>query len=170
MQLQLAIRSLRETCALHHTALNTEKPYTHWLICYAAFLKHPKSQPPVTAEEKIEAFLTSLALNGVSVSTQNQAFNALLYFYRYALKQQLGNVNALRATRPPGLRHCPDRDEVLQLLANVADIYNYPTRLIVHLLYACGLRVCEPLNLREPLGGQNKLSPLLRGAAPGALG
>jgi integrase len=24
----------------------------------------------------------------------------------------------------------------------------YPTRLIVHLLYGCGLRVCEPLNLR----------------------
>jgi integrase len=32
-------------------------------------------------------------------------------------------------------------------LANVADIYSYPTRLIVHLIYACGLRVCEPLNL-----------------------
>lgn len=35
-----------------------------------------------------------------------------------------------------------------QLLANVADLYCYPTRLIVHLIYACGLRVCEPLNLR----------------------
>jgi integrase len=30
----------------------------------------------------------------------------------------------------------------------VADIHHYPTRLIVHLIYACGLRVCEPLNLR----------------------
>jgi len=34
------------------------------------------------------------------------------------------------------------------LLAQVGDIYAYPTRLLVHLLYACGLRVCEPLNLR----------------------
>lgn len=37
---------------------------------------------------------------------------------------------------------------MLQLLASVSDIYSYPTRLIVHLLYACGLRVSEPLNLR----------------------
>jgi hypothetical protein len=37
---------------------------------------------------------------------------------------------------------------VQRLLAAVSDVYRYPTRLIVHLLYACGLRVCEPLNLR----------------------
>ena len=28
------------------------------------------------------------------------------------------------------------------------DIYDYPTRLIAHLLYGCGLRVSEPLDLR----------------------
>jgi integrase len=39
-------------------------------------------------------------------------------------------------------------DEVRQLLASVADVHGYPTRLIVHLLYACGLRVTEPLNFR----------------------
>jgi hypothetical protein len=67
MQLQLAIRSLRETCALHHTALDTEKFCTHWLIRYAAFLKRPKSRSPVTTEEKMEAFLASLAIGGVPV-------------------------------------------------------------------------------------------------------
>jgi site-specific recombinase XerD len=96
----------------------------------------------------MEAFLTALALDGVAASTQNQAFNAILFFYRYVLKQELGNVNALRAKRPPSLRYCPDRQETLQLLANVSDVYGYPTRLVVHLLYACGLRLCEPLNLR----------------------
>jgi len=37
---------------------------------------------------------------------------------------------------------------VFQLLSAVPDVHHYPTRLIVHLLYACGLRVTEPLNLR----------------------
>jgi integrase len=87
-----------------------------------------------------------LALSGVSASTQNQAFNALLFLH--ALKQELGNINALRAKRPAALRYCPAREEVLQLLAQLTDVHGYPTRLIVHLLYACGLRVCEPLNLR----------------------
>lgn len=148
MQIKQAIDLLRATCALQHTALKTEKSYTHWLLRNAAFLKGPKAKSLPTAEQKIEAFLTALALAGVSASTQNQAFNALLYFYRYALKQELSNISALRAKRPPGLRHCPAREEALRLLAHVDDVHRYPTRLIVHLLYACGLRVCEPLNLR----------------------
>ena len=39
---------------------------------------------------EIEAFLTHLAVNGqVAALTQNQAFNALLFLYREALKIQL---------------------------------------------------------------------------------
>jgi site-specific recombinase XerD len=148
MQIHNAIRLLQETCALHHTALSTEKSYTYWLQQYARFLKGPQRKPLLTTEAKIESFLTHLALQGVSASTQNQAFNALLFFYRIALRQELGNINALRVKRPASLRYCPDRGETLRLLAEVKDIHGYPTRLLVHLLYACGLRVCEPLNLR----------------------
>ncbi len=57
-------------------------------------------------------------------------------------------MNALRAKQQGNPRHCPTQEEVLRLLAAVSDTYGYPTRLIVHLLYACGLRVTEPLNLR----------------------
>ena len=148
MNVQHAIRLLQETCALHHTALSTEKTYARCLLHYARFLQGPQRERLLTTEAKIEAFLTHLALRGVSASTQDQAFNALLFLYRYALKQELGNINAFRAKRPAGLRCCPDRDETLKLLAHVKDIHGYPTRLLVHLLYACGLRVCEPLNLR----------------------
>jgi Phage integrase, N-terminal SAM-like domain/Phage integrase family len=148
MHIHEAIRLLREACALKHTALKTEKSYSHWLIRYAAFLKSPQARPHSAAEQKIESFLTTLALKGVSASTQNQAFNALLFFYRYALKQELGDINSLRAKRPAALRHCPTREETLKLLSHAADVHGYPTRLIVHLLYACGLRVSEPLNLR----------------------
>jgi site-specific recombinase XerD len=84
----------------------------------------------------------------VSASTQNQAFNALLFLYRQCLKVDLGPVDALRAKRSATLRDCPSPHEVSRLLSAVGDVYGYPTRLIVHLLYACGLRVTEPLNLR----------------------
>jgi integron integrase len=147
MQIHQATRLLQETCALKHLSINTEKSYTHWLLRYSSFLKGPKSNFSTT-EQKLEAFLTNLALSGVSASTQNQAFNALLFFYRDVLKRELTSIDSLRAKRPAALRHCPTREEVLQILSLVADIYGYPTRLIVHLLYGCGLRVCEPLNLR----------------------
>jgi site-specific recombinase XerD len=96
MHLHNATRLLRESCALRHVALSTEKSYTQCLGRYAAFLKTPSPKPLHTAELKIEAFLTSLALSGVSASTQNQAFNALLFFYRFALKQDLADINALK--------------------------------------------------------------------------
>lgn len=121
MKIELAIRLLEEACALHHTALNTEKSYVRCARHDARFLQSPQPKPLLTTEAKIEAFLTSLALRGVSASTQNQAFNALLFLYRYALKQELGNINALRAIRPATLRYCPDRYETLKLLAHVPD-------------------------------------------------
>jgi len=43
----------------------------------------------------MEAFLTHLAISGISGSTQNQAFNALLCFYRDVLKLELGPANSL---------------------------------------------------------------------------
>ena len=147
MNIPHAIRLVRETCVLRHFSFKTEKTYVHWLRRYGAFLK----EAPGTAlptEKKIEAFLTRLAISGITGSTQNQAFNALLFFYRDVLKRELGPVDALRAKRPGTLRQCPSQEEVRQLLAAVSDTYGYPTRLIAHLLYACGLRVSEPLNLR----------------------
>jgi integrase-like protein len=140
MILQHAIRLLQEACALQHTALSTEKTYTSSLRHYARFLQSPQAKSLLTTEAKLEAFLTQLALRGVSASTQNQAFNALLFFYRYALKQKLGNVHALRAKRPDGLRYCPDRGETLQLLASVGDLYGYPWFSIPLFLIAASLR------------------------------
>jgi integrase len=97
---------------------------------------------------KVSAFLTDLARTECSASTQNQALQALLAFYREVVGAELGRVDALRAKRPQHVRYAPTRDEVRALLSAVQDLVGYPTRLIVHLLYGCGLRVNEPLDLR----------------------
>jgi site-specific recombinase XerD len=148
MQINHAIRLTIETCELKHLSLSTQKTYTHWLRRYGVFLQNRKQGDSVSTELKMEAFLTQLASTQIAASTQNQAFNALLFFYRDVLKQKLGPVAALRAKRPVSVRDCPSQAEILQLLTAVADVHHYPTRLITHLLYACGLRVCEPLNIR----------------------
>jgi hypothetical protein len=49
----------------------------------------------------MELFLSDLAVSGhVAASTQNQAFNALLFLYREVLHQPLGQIEAVRAERP----------------------------------------------------------------------
>jgi integrase len=96
----------------------------------------------------MEAFLTQLARQDVSASTQNQAFNALIFFYREVMKVEVGKVDSLRAKKPVHLRFAPEFSEVKKLITAVPDVGGYPTALIVKLIYGCGLRVCEPLNLR----------------------
>ncbi len=147
MNLPLAIERLRNVVRRQHKAIATEASYVYWLRHYVTALKAmPNSLP---SERKLENFLTYLARDrNLSASTQNQAFNAILFFYTEVLRQPLQNIDALRARRPPRLRHAPTVPETRALLQTVRDRAGYPTSLITRLLYGCGLRVCEPLNLR----------------------
>jgi integrase len=65
------------------------------------------------------------------------------------LGQLLGNIDALRATRPAHTRHAPTLGETQALLRTIRNEGGYPTNFIARLLYGCGLRVSEPLN--QPL-------------------
>ncbi len=141
-----AVQKIIGVCRRQHKALETERSYAGWLRRYCRFLI--ERQPPGGSVQRVEAFLTQLAKHDVSASTQNQAFNALVFFYKDVIEEPLGNVDALRATRPASLRHAPTVQQTSDLLRTVRDIGGYPTRLIVRLLYGCGLRLREPLNLR----------------------
>jgi len=132
MLISNAMTLVRETGMLRHLSINTEKSYIHWLRRYGAFLLNQRALGLASSAEKLGAFLTSLAKTGISASTQNQAFNALLFFYREVLKEDLGRVDAPHAKRPAGVRQCPSQAETYQLLSAVTDIYHYPTRLIVY--------------------------------------
>lgn len=141
-----AIQRLTEIIRRKHFSLSTEATYCGWVRRYISFLR--SSGKAGTSEEKMTAYLTRLAKDGVSASTQNQAFNALRFFYEAALDQKLSDISALRAKRGKRERHAPSRKQVKSILDNAKDVHGYPTRLIVRMLYACGLRVSEPLNLR----------------------
>jgi integrase len=122
----------------------------------------------LTSEKKVEHFLTELASKyDVSASSQNQAFNAILFFYRAVLEQQLGNVNALRAQRPVHERHAPTLAETKLLLQAIRNVGGYPTNLIARMLYGCGMRVSEPLNLRIKDVNLERNSLCVRGAKGG---
>lgn len=142
-----AIDRAREVIRRQHKAIATEESYLQWLRRYiAAVAQMPNGLP---SEQKLERFLTELALKrDVSAATQNQAFNAICFFYKDVLGAPLKSVDALRATRPAHFRHAPTVVETKQLIAVVRDVAGYPTNLITRLLYGCGLRVSEPLNLR----------------------
>ena len=121
-------------------------------------LSHATIDSALSSEKKLECFLTRLAQADVSASSQNQAFNAIAFFYREVLDEALGRVDGLRAKRPVHERHAPSVAETQLLLQTIQNVGGYPTNLIARLLYGCGLRVSEPLNLRtkvSPRSGRN---------------
>jgi integron integrase len=157
---------MREVIRRQHKALATEESYTFWLRRYMRAL--PEMPRDLSSEKKLEKFLTDMARQrDVSASTQNQAFNAILFFYREVLGQSIGNVDALRAKRPVQERHAPTVSETQLLLQTVRNEGGYPTNLIARMLYGCGLRVTEPLNLRMKDLNLQQRSLCIRGAKGG---
>ena len=147
MKLENALQMLSDVIRRKHFSLATERSYRMWVARYSRFVL-ARCKPDQTPAGKMEAFLTQLARQEVSASTQNQAFNALIFFYREVLKQEVGKVDSLRAKQPIHLRFAPEASEVRKVIAGLKDVGGYPTSLIVKLIYGCGLRVSEPLNLR----------------------
>jgi len=69
---------------LKHYSIRTEEAYVLWIKRFILF--HEKRHPKDMGWEEIEAFLTDLAVNRkASTSTQNQAFNAILFLYKQVL-------------------------------------------------------------------------------------
>src|SRR5262245_2649115 len=73
-----------EVMRFKHYSLRTERTYQEWVRRYVLF--HGKRHPRGMGAGEIERFLSDLAVRGrVTSSTQNQAFNALLFLYREVL-------------------------------------------------------------------------------------
>jgi integrase-like protein len=70
---------VREVMRLKHYSIRTERSYADWIKRYIHFHNMQSREELNGGEQKIELFLSDLAVNGkVAASTQNQAFNALL--------------------------------------------------------------------------------------------
>lgn len=142
------VRKLRNRIRLQGKSLAMEDGYCRQVARYINFICDREWAPETPSEKKAEAFLTAEALRDVSASTQNGAFHAICYYYREVRGKPLMNVDALRTKVGEMVRRAPSRDDVRKILMAIQDTDTYPTRLIAHLLYACGLRIGETLMLR----------------------
>ena len=135
---------LAQEIQVRHYSPKTLKTYTQWLRHYQTFTR--SVDPNSLTTDHVKGFLTFLAVDRkVSASTQNQAFNALLFFYRHVLGKEFGKVDGVvRAKRKPYIPVVLSRDEIEAVLRHLAPPYD----LVVKLLYGCGLRLFECLQLR----------------------
>jgi integron integrase len=135
---------LRDRMRTLHYSRRTEDAYCDWVRRFVLF--HGRRHPMHMGEKEVAAFLTHLAVDGrVSSSTQNQARNALLFFFRRVLNRNMHNLDGIapakRGRRFPVVLSV---GEVRQLLSHTRGVH----RLCATLMYGSGLRLGECLSLR----------------------
>ena len=135
---------LRQAIRTRHYSPSTEKTYVSWVKRFIFF--HTKRHPKEMGEQEVTAFLNHLATKAnVSASTQNQALSAILFLYKYVLKDELDWLEGLvRAKRSLHLPVVFTREEAHAVLDKVRGTPN----LMAALMYGSGLRLTECCRLR----------------------
>jgi integron integrase len=153
---EILLDKLSKTIQLKHYSKATNRMYCGYV---AEFIDFQMKQPePAHGAKAIEEYLTHLAINKhVAASTQNVAFNALLFFYRRVLGIEPGEINASRAKKPQRVPVVCTRQEVQAILDHLkGDIW-----LVCAMLYGCGLRNevdCLQLRIKDIDFGQNTVT------------
>jgi integron integrase len=139
---QRLLTQVREMLRVKHLSISTERSYCNWIRRF--ILYHKKKHPAEMGRPEIEAFLTHLAVaKNVAASTQNQAFNALLFLYREVLHRELEGIDAVRAKKPVRVPTVLTIEEVKRVLVGL----DGTILLIIKLLYGSGMRVMEGARL-----------------------
>src|SRR5262249_50674914 len=85
---------VRQLLRVRHYSPRTEDCYAQWVKRFVLF--HGKRHPREMGAAEAEAFLTHLATEGhVAASTQNQAFNALVFLYGQVPETDAGLTSPL---------------------------------------------------------------------------
>ncbi|ABQ27042.1 integron integrase [Geotalea uraniireducens] len=138
------LEKLAEEIKVRHYSRKTLKTYALWSRQFQRFLKNKPPQELSTAD--VKEYLTYLAVKcHVAASTQNQAFNSLLFLFRHALQRDFGELRDVpRAKKSLYIPAVLSRLEIDAILEQLSHPYN----LVVKMLFGCGLRLFEGLQLR----------------------
>ncbi len=133
---------------LKHYSYSTGKTYLQWIKRFLDYARQTSGRETFAEVEAADCknFLSYLALQErVSSSTQNQAFNAILFLFRHVLCKDMGNIaETVRAKRGQKLPAVFSVEEVKRLLACMGG----RDLLITGLFYGSGLRLMELVRLR----------------------
>ncbi len=142
------LKETKRLIRLKHYSYSTEKTYLQWIRRFLGYAKQTENKETAAALSSADCknFLSHLALQEkVASSTQNQAFNALLFLFHNVLCRGLDDIaDTVRAKRGQKLPVVFSVEEVKRLLACL----NGRELLIAGLIYGSGLRLMELARLR----------------------
>jgi integron integrase len=139
-----AIDKLAAEIKVRHYSRKTLKTYADWGRKFQDYLSD--KPPEELSSTDVKEYLTYLAVKcRVASSTQNQAFNPLLFLFRHVFKKDFGDQRDVpRAKKSKYIPVVLSRQEIGSILIHL----DYPFNIVVNLLYGCGLRLFECVGLR----------------------
>jgi integron integrase len=151
---------MKRMLRLKQLAYSTEQSYIMWLRGFYRFVR--PLTPADLDDSHLKSYLSYLASERrVAKATQNQAFNALLFFYRHVLEKEVGSIaEVVRSKRGRRLPTVLTKDEVMHLISAMDGIY----RLMAQIIYGGGLRLKECVRLRVKDVEFEKNLLMIRGA------
>jgi integron integrase len=139
-----ALERLVAEIRLRGYSIRTEQSYHRWVVRFLA--SQPYDVVESIGRDEVRSFLEQLVLQGnVAASTQNQALNALVFFFDSVMQRPVGELGEFaRAKRPARMPSVLTRQEVQLLLGQLSGVHH----LMASLLYGSGLRLMECVRLR----------------------
>lgn len=133
---------------------NTIQSYGRDLQKIALWAAEQSITPDTLQNHHIQDFLKLMYENGISAKSQARLLSALRSFFRYLLLDEIVKTDPTELIESPQTaRHLPDvlsEDEINRIIAaiDLSKPGGERNRAMLEILYGCGLRVTELVNLK----------------------
>lgn len=139
-----ALEFLKKKLVLRGYSPNTIRTYVEQFKLFLRF--YPSYKPHDLGEPEITNYLLYLIdKKKISRSTQNQAINAIKFYYEKVLNQERKVYDLERPLKEKRLPIVLNQDEVISIFGAVSNLKH---SLMLMLIYSAGLRRSELINLR----------------------
>jgi len=134
--------SIKQKLKYKRYSPNTISTYVSCLDQFNRFIQKKGLQ---INEATIYQYLMSLVEKGYSRSSQNQHINAIKFYLEKVLKQESKTYYIERPLKKRKLPVVLSENEIQRILSNIRNLKH---KALLSLIYSCGLRVGEALNLK----------------------
>ena len=137
------IPNIQQRLIIKRYSPSTVRTYLTCLKNFFAYFKNHNTE--TLSKEELLNYLEYLVQKGYSKSAQNQHINAIKFYYEKYLEKEKQYYFIDRPIKDKKLPVVMSKEEVQQLLNQV---HNLKHKTILILIYSCGLRISELINLK----------------------
>lgn len=134
------LREIEDKMIRRNYSPSTITSYLGVLKKYASFCKVNNLDP----KQDVHPFLHYIIQNNYSISYQNQAINAIKYYWENILNKDKAYIEIDRPLKEKKLPEVLSLEEVSRIFDACS---NFKHLMILKTIYACGLRISEVINL-----------------------